>query len=220
MKNIKRGSYGVVDSVQGNKHSIFAIASRDIYESKPDPKSGSDPDFFNVNVKAAVGIGENFRPGAEIQATISKALGKTALSNGKEIEFKGDAEVTGTLLLGKGLATHASAAITATHADTDGSSTILQAGIGASTSFGSRPDVVAALRLDHKTGTTNTLSPYFKVSASIGGSERGNKELEVGACITPEIKDVPIPSSTSVCVGAYHQTNGKDGVRFSIGTSF
>lgn len=93
----------------------------------------------------------------------------------------------------------------------NGDKTIFQQGAGLKWSYGSTPEVTAAIRGDYVRQNGEGLSPYFIASAQGGGGQSPFARLEGGACIKPSLGALDVPNS---CLGVYTDTNGRSGVQF------
>lgn len=93
----------------------------------------------------------------------------------------------------------------------NGNSLMIQKGIGGSWSYGSSPEVTAAVRGDYIRQNGEGLSPYFVAMASAGGGKSPSMRLEAGACIKPDIPNIAAPN---LCTGVYTDSTGKTGAQF------
>ncbi len=166
----------------------------------------------DTNTMASLGL-SGFRPGASLN--YDKREGQTA-PNGNVTETR--TSLTAVTAVGEPARINASVSHTTESSLGGGDKVRFGQGVGIGFRYGSQPEVVAAVRGDYIRQEGQGLSPYFVASAAGIPGRDPSLRLEAGACIKPDLG--PHVPTANVCVGAYTNTDGKQGVRASVGYNF
>ncbi|MFN3826983.1 MAG: hypothetical protein ACK4NR_05085 [Micavibrio sp.] len=164
------------------------------------------------NTTASVGFGDRLRPAVSVQ--YDKMEDSVAESGRITTE---STRLQATAALGKPVSVSGYRSWETNYPQENGNTLKMQGGVGANWTYGSSPEVVAAIRGDYIRQEGEGISPYFKALASGGPATPPSARLEVGACMKPYAYDLEVPNT---CVGVSRDTNGQTKVGVSIGYNF
>jgi hypothetical protein len=166
----------------------------------------------DANTTASLGF-SGLRPGASLN--YDKRESQTA-PNGNVTEMR--TSLTAVTAVGEPARINASVTSTTDISLGGGDKVRLGQGVGVGFRYGSSPEVVAAVRGDYIRQDGQGLSPYFVASAAGIPGREPSLRLEAGACIKPDLG--PHITTPNLCGGVYTNSEGKQGVRASVGYSF
>lgn len=165
---------------------------------------------------ASVGFGSGLRPAAQVSVGISKEDSSIS-QDGKISSTTASVDARAQVAVGRDPRIDLAAKLNIVQIDPSqmDHSIVINAGIRVSSSLGSSPELVAAIRGDYERDGLNKLSPYFKATAT----SNGERNIEVGACTTPGHPQAAM-QFPRVCAGVNVDQNGSVRMGISTGYSF